>query len=470
MRRVAPALVLAGSIAAFLVVRQLAQHSSLDLIIYRGEGLAVRSGQDLFAIRYGPPGAAPSYQATYPPFAAVLFVPLGFLAVHAAIAVGFVANVALLAAAVHLSCRLTGLAGRMQLGCLAVAALLWAEPVYTTLQNGQINLLLLVLVLWDFTRPPSSRRKGVGIGLAAGMKLTPAIFIGYLLLTRRFRAAATAMATLAGTVALSLLVVPGATRQFWTGLVFDADRVGRIEKVANQSIRGLLARMDHSRHISDGELLLVALVAATGLACALMAYRRLGDAWGVPACAVTGLLVSPVSWTHHWVWCVPIALLLWQQERRALVGLLVFWTFIVWGVPDKDGTELHFDALQTSLSAWYVLFGLAFLVGTAARVSRSPARATAAPLLGHHDASDEDLAAPHAPGLAALERAGEAGVPRRAQLAQRLRLLEVGRALREPQVPGRGLAGQRGRRRGKRVDPAVQVKFFAHVRQPDPKV
>lgn len=437
MRRAWPVLILVASIAALLLVREFAQPSSLDLLIYRAEGAAVRSGANLFDLRYGPPGEV-LYRATYPPFAAMLFVPLSYLPLHLVVALGLIANVALLAGVIALTCRLVGVGVSPPLICGGVAALLWMEPVYTTLQNGQINLLLLALVLWDFTRPPTSRLAGAGIGLAAAVKVTPAIFIGYLLLTRRLRAAAVAAATFAGALLFSALVLPDTTWRFWTDLVLDPHRVGRIEKVANQSVRGLLVRLDHTRDTAPGEFLLVALLLLVGLGIAVLAYRRLGDAWGVPACGVTALLVSPISWTHHWVWCVPIAVLLWHSERRALPGLLVFWTFIVWAVPDKDGGhELQFDALQVSLSGWYVLFGLAFLAGTAIRALRRPdpirpARPSAPALLGHDHPVHEDLAAPNAPAFAPFERAREAGKPRRAALAQRLGLGQLGRAVGEP--------------------------------------
>ncbi|HZC72522.1 MAG TPA: glycosyltransferase 87 family protein [Jatrophihabitans sp.] len=393
LRRAAPVLVLAASIAALLVVRVFANPSSLDLIIYRGEGVAVRTGQNLFDAWYGIPGTGPRYHATYPPFAALLFVPLSYLTTHAVIVIALVANIALLGLVVDLSRRLVGFstANRVAVVCIGVAVLLWTEPVYTTLQNGQINLAVLALVLWDFIRPANSRWTGVGVGLAAGIKVTPTIFIVYLLLTRRFRAAVTATVTFAGTIAVSALVVPDATWQFWTKLVFDTGRVGRLEKLANQSIRGLVARIDHTRQVSYVELLVLALVAVAGLACAARAYRRFGDAWGVPTCAVTGLLVAPIAWTHHWVWCVPIALLLWQHERRAVLALAVFWTFIVWGVPGNNGMAgLHFDAVQTLLSGWYVAFGVAFLVGTALR-AHSGRSGLPPPGTPQHVPSEEDL-------------------------------------------------------------------------------
>ena len=377
-RALAPAL-LALSIAGYLIVHHLAHHSSGDLIVYRGEGAAVRSGRDLFGTLYGPAGSA-TYAATYPPFAALLFVPLSYPPVAALVALGVAANVCLLTIVVRLAFRLADTPSLdLSTLCAAVALLIWAEPVFTTLRFGQIDLLLLALVLWDFARATGTRAHGIGVGLAAGIKVTPLIFIGYLLLTRRLRAAVTGAVTFVATLAVSGLVLPQATDEFWTRDLFDLRRVGPLEQADNQSLRGLLVRMDHTRHTAPGELLLIVVVAVAGLACAAVAYRRFGDAWGLPACAVTGLLVSPISWTHHWVWCVPIAIATWQHERRWLPAVLIFWTHAVWAVPHHDGVELGFTPLQIGLSSWYVLFGLGFLIllgrsTLVGRASRSPER------------------------------------------------------------------------------------------------
>jgi len=88
---------------------------------------------------------------------------------------------------------------------------------------------------------------------------------------------------------------------------------------------------------------------------------------------VTGLLTSPISWTHHWVWCIPVATLLWFRARVWLIPTVaIFWSYTVWLVPHGRPKELHFTALQIALSGSYVFFGLAFLALTAWRVQRTP--------------------------------------------------------------------------------------------------
>ena len=355
------AIAFGASLAAYLVVRWLAAPTSIDLAVYRVEGTAIRDGVNLYGDQLPTPLGL---RATYPPFAAILFVPISYLAWAAAQVIGVVANLALLLVVCDQACRLARVtaASRMT-ACFALAAIaLWAEPVFTTFRYGQINLALLALIQWDFLRPSTARTRGLGIGLAAGIKVTPGLFIVYLLLTRRFKMALAAAVTFTLTVALSAAIVASSTWRFWTKLLWDSDRVGRLEDAANQSIRGVVARLVHGGQAGAGwELVIVAALVA-GLASSVYVYRHLGDGWAVPVCAVTGMLAAPIAWTHHWVWCVPIAALLWSQRRAWLPITIVFWSFAVWAVPHVAPAELHFALWQSALSGWYVLFGIAFVI------------------------------------------------------------------------------------------------------------
>ncbi|OPC79313.1 hypothetical protein B4N89_35255 [Embleya scabrispora] len=371
----------ACSIAVYLYVRHLSHPSMVDLVVYRAEGLAVREGLDL----YGPLNTPHGLAATYPPFAALLFVPFTYLPLRVLLGVGVAVNLLLVAVVVRLSMRLVDPGGRLGPAVVPAATTfaIWFEPVFTTMRYGQVNLAVAAMVLWDFTRPRGAALRGVVLGIATGIKVTPAVFVVYLLLTGRRREAGTALATAAATVALSAMVLPAATRRFWTDLVFDPDRVGRLENAANQSIRGLLTRLAGTRDLDLGWTAGIVVPSLIGLCCTLIAYRRRGDAWGLPACAVTGLLASPISWTHHWVWCVPIALLLWttlhgphtRAHTALFAGLLVFPSFLVWSVPHLPGQEWHMTDLELLRSSCYVAYGLAFAL-VAARPSRvRPTRA-----------------------------------------------------------------------------------------------
>lgn len=362
-------LFLAVSVVAYLGVRELTQPSMVDLVVYRAEGAAVAAGVDV----YGPLATPHDLRATYPPFAAMLFTVLIVPPYEVLRASVIGLNIVLLLVVALQSCRFAGIDGRRRATvAVTVTALgLWAEPVFTTFRYGQVNLLLLALILADFARPATARTRGMALGLAAAVKVTPGIFVVYLLLTRRFREAAVATGTFATAVLIGALALPDASRRFWTELVWDTDRVGRLENAANQSIRGIVVRITHTREPDKAWFLLVVVVGLAGLACAVFAHRRLGDRWGLPVCAVTGLLVAPIAWSHHWVWCIPIAVLLYADARRMLAAVAVFWTFAVWAVPHVPYVELDFAPWQIALSAWYILFGLGFLAFAAWQARRA---------------------------------------------------------------------------------------------------
>ena len=384
-RRRAAAAVLAclGSFAGVWVAQCAAHVSMIDLMVYRAEGWTVRRGGDLYAMR----ATDARLPTTYPPFAALLFAPLSLPPTGVIRAAATAANLGLVLALASLSLRLVGRRSRTAVLAVAAAAV-WCEPVWTTLKNGQVNLLLAVLVLWDLTRRPAHRWAGVGIGLAAGIKLTPALFAVLLavagLLGRsgdaghgaHARRALVAAATFAGTVAFAAAALPYDSRRYWTSVVFAPDRIGFGEATANQSLRGILARLEHTGDPGTLWLLTALAVCCAGLAvavAALLAGDRLpnGAAWATVACAVTALLVSPVSWSHHWVWAVPMMVLLGaeavrRRSRRWACGAaaagLPFFAFLPWQVPHGAGRpELRQTAGEMVLSAGYPLVGLAFL-------------------------------------------------------------------------------------------------------------
>ncbi|MFI0163746.1 glycosyltransferase 87 family protein [Streptomyces sp. NPDC017095] len=362
------------SFGVFCAAQRAARVSLVDLMVYRAEGAAVRAGGDLYALR----ATAAHLPTTYPPFAALLFTPLPLLDTALLRALATAGNLALLVVFVRLSLRLVGHA-RGETAWWVAAAAVWCEPVWTTLRYGQINLLLAVMVLWDLTRHPAGGRDrwaGAGLGLAAAVKLTPALFGVFLLATgladrlrggrgqpwlghARGAAVAFAVPTL-----LAAAVLPDDSRRFWTDAVFRAGRAGRAEDTANQALRGVLARLLGTPDPAGPWVLCAALAAALGLTVAVRAELRGRRAWAVCACAVTALLVSPVSWTHHWVWCVPLVALLWTRGHRvaALGTLLVFCSYVPWWVPHGPGRpELHLGGPHLLLSVLYGAAGALFL-------------------------------------------------------------------------------------------------------------
>ncbi|WP_371479506.1 glycosyltransferase 87 family protein [Kitasatospora sp. NBC_00315] len=371
------------SLVVFAVLRHFQQVSMVDMLVYRAEGAAVVTGGDLYAMRL--PGW--DLPATYPPFAAMLFVPSTWFEISTLRMLVMLVNIALLALLAHLSFRLAGWPERR----LRPAAVLlvtgfgvWLEPVYTTLQYGQVNLGIACLVLWDLTRPDSSRAKGMGIGLAAAIKITPGLFAVYLLLTGRIRAAVVSGAAFLAATLIGALALPGASYDFWTRYLWDSRRVGVVELVDNQSVRGAVARLLSTNNPGAAGLAAGAVVGLLGLTVAVAAGRservlRRAEAWGTVCTALTALLISPISWTHHWVWCVPLLVLLaaeaQDRPRRLLLGLslAVFLSYAMWLVPHSWGQGIvWYWQLPSSL---YAPLGIVVLLVTGVRLLRRSRRA-----------------------------------------------------------------------------------------------
>ncbi|MEU2333477.1 glycosyltransferase 87 family protein [Streptomyces sp. NPDC013172] len=352
-----------------------------DLLVYRAEGEAVVHGGDL----YGFTVTEWRLPATYPPFAAVLFVPTTWVPVPA-LKVAFLAgNALLLASLVTLSARLAGRTAPLPLLCAATAGALWLEPVFQTVLFGQINLAITCLVLWDLTRPSGARAKGLALGIATGVKLTPAVFIAYLFLTARRKEAGVATASFTGTALLGALLLPSATADFWTRRLFETGRVGRAWIIDNQSLQGLIARALHSETPGLTWAIPATAVAAAGLWLASRVHRDdrraggrdTGDRWGILLTAFTALLISPISWSHHWVWCVPLlaVLLATGRARLALAAGAVFTARTMWLLPHEGDLDLRLPWWQQPLAAPYPLMGLALLAGAAAHALDPPGRA-----------------------------------------------------------------------------------------------
>ncbi len=291
----------------------------VDLAVYRSGGLIVRH------IRpdYNPHLAAPLYDwagygklhlpFTYTPFAAVAFALVSFVPYALSLKLSVAVNLVSLLAAVWFTLGGLGyrrLAIRAGATLLGTAAVLWTEPVLRTIYLGQVNLVLLALIIWDLTQPDTAKSrwwKGFGTGIAAGIKLTPLIFIPYLLVARKFRQAAMAAAGFVFTVLLGFVILPHDSAKWWFGgLFFQGKRTGFIGWAGNQSLDGLITRLAGS---IDGGLpawiVVALLIAVAGVVSAGLLDRKGHAMLGLLMAALTGLLVSPISWDHHWIWIVP---------------------------------------------------------------------------------------------------------------------------------------------------------------------
>jgi alpha-1,2-mannosyltransferase len=350
-----------------------------DAKVYRTGGTAALHGLDVY--RRLPPPAF-----TYTPFAALAFVPLAFLPVDAIGLVSVALSVLCLEACVWVCLARYGEpAGRRWLlpwaGACALA--IWLDPVSLTLLLGQVNLVLMALVLLDLSLPDGSRWKGLGVGVAAGIKLTPAFFVLYLALTRRLRAATVAAAAFAATFAAGLALLPADAARYWSGTFLDSSRVGDPQNVRSQSLRSVLVRWAHTSHgVEPVWLALAAAVVVAALAVAVWAHHQGDELLAVCACAAATLLISPITWQHHWVWVVPALLWLakraWQARSRVLWGLaaVVAVEFLArpyqWGIPVDRVADLRLGPAQLVQSSTYAVTAVALLALARLATRRRP--------------------------------------------------------------------------------------------------
>jgi alpha-1,2-mannosyltransferase len=305
VRYVGPAaLVVAFLLYLAVYLRWPSEALQIDLSVYRFGAARALHGLNLYSVGYT--GNPHELLFIYPPFAALFFVPLTFVGEHSMDILSLLAMCALLTYTVQASLKGSGLnaaRGLWGLTALLVAVCAWLEPIRLTAQLGQINLLLLAVVVADLLGLRTRKWAGVGIGLVAGIKLTPAIFIVFLVLIGRVRAAVVAAVTLLATIVLGFALLPDDSRFYWIERKFDdINRISR-DPFANTSLHGLFLRLHYPAAL--GAAAVVGLAIA-GLVVGALAYRR---GFTVLAIAIVGMAstaVSPFSWSHHWVWFVPL--------------------------------------------------------------------------------------------------------------------------------------------------------------------
>ncbi|MBL1084531.1 DUF2029 domain-containing protein [Streptomyces actinomycinicus] len=340
-----------------------------DLRVYYGTVHTwVRHGGLIYDYRV--PGTA--YGFTYPPFAAVGMLPLALLGRTTAITASLLVNLAALAAVLRILAGPDWRRHGWYRWVLLLCLLALFEPLRDTFSFGQVNLVLLALVLGDCLLLATGRGRwaGAGIGLAAAVKLTPALFIGLLLLAGRRRAAGTATLVAAAATALAVWADPTASRFYWTEALWDTSRVGRLDYVSNQSLQGVLARLGETgRPLWATAVLLTLSVWAWRSRRAVLA----GD-W-TAAFALTGAtacLVSPITWVHHLVWLLPSFAVLLRAGHRRIAGALyaVLCTSVVWlWFDDASGLD---GFLGSNLYTWIALGLLLALPVGQSRADRAP--------------------------------------------------------------------------------------------------
>ena len=360
-RRLAPVVYGAGGLELAAVIVFAAAYNALDFRIYMWGGQAVLDDSRLYlAQAYG-------HWFTYSPFAAIVFVPVAALPLAAARAGWDLISVGALAYSCTRILQIAGYRPTRIMVAGFVAAAMALDPVWQTLFLGQINLILLALVLtdvWLVSRGSSRLAVGMGVGIAAAIKLTPAIFIVFFLLARRTRAAVVAAGTFVGCGLAGFLVAPHASKLYWEHLFYDTSRVGA-PYISNQSPYAAAIRIAGGEaHIGWWWVMVSLAFAVIGLAVAAILVRR--EDW-LAATAVTGtteLLVSPISWAHHWVWILAALVLLIRNGHRiaAVTGYLLFAVAPFWFTPHAAGPrEYGFHWLTTLVANCFLVAGLAFI-------------------------------------------------------------------------------------------------------------
>jgi len=396
------ALVLAFSVAARLAWTYLVPNGAnfVDLHVYLGGAAALDHPGTLYSYVYADQTPDFPLPFTYPPFAALVFYPLTKLP-FAVVALGWqLGIIAALYGVVRVSQRLIGVASAPA-AMLWTAVGIWTEPLRSTFDYGQVNVILVLAALWAAY---STRWwvSGLLVGVAAGIKLTPAMTGVYLAGVRRWGAAAFAAVVFAATVAVSVAVIGQQARYYFTDLLGDASRVGPIGTSFNQSWRGGISRI-LGHDAGYGPLVLAGI--AVSAALAVLAWRALsgddaerseaeeaanralagddaerseaeeaanralsGDRLGsLLVVQLFGLLISPISWTHHWVWLLPLMIWLINGPWRTRPGAhLLGWG---WLALTLIGVPWLLSFAQPTIwqigRPWYLAWpGLVYIVAT----------------------------------------------------------------------------------------------------------
>jgi alpha-1,2-mannosyltransferase len=311
----------------------------VDLSVYREGGRSVLLGRPV----YGYVTPWPQYLPfTYPPFAALLATALS-LGSQWHDAVLWTVGEALCTAGLSYFGfrRLLPRFGRwapVAFGVL-VGAVSWLEPFRDEIRFGQVDELLALLCVLDCMLRRPRWPRGLLIGLATAIKLTPGVFIPYLWLTGRRRAALTAAGTFAGAGIFTAIVLPQASGVFWLQDIFEPQRTGLVNGTSNQSLRGLTDRLPLPSHL--GDVLWIAgllVIGWVGFRRAAQAQRAGDELAAVTIVGLLAVLLSPIAWIHHLAW-LPLVLgtvvATGRDRRRVLAAVAIFGLFALalpwWG-------------------------------------------------------------------------------------------------------------------------------------------
>ena len=356
----------------------------LDSFVYYEAVRQWLDGGDLYNW-YANPGQH-LWPFTYTPLAAWVIAPLTWMSYQSATVLLIAATPLCAAVTAYAVLRQLAVAPRMARSLapwLALIGVIALEPFPKTMEYAQVNAILMALVAVDlFLVPERSRWRGALSGLAAAIKLTPAVAILVLLARREWRAAATMAGSAVGLTLLAALAAPAESWEFFTSAMWDPGRAGFADYSGNQNLKGAIARglPESTWNLTWAACSLLAVVAAWFLCRRLDRLRGAGGAAGGPGqddglilslqisvVMVLGLLISPISWSHHWVWCLPVlmsvAAATWRWRSTALgvagaAGFLVFVLAMQWWFPEQNHVEQNWPAWAKAVGSSYTWWAL----------------------------------------------------------------------------------------------------------------
>jgi alpha-1,2-mannosyltransferase len=358
-------------------------HAFLDLEVYRLGVQQWLGGGDMY-------GTLPATRDgvrlpfIYPPFAAIALSPITLIPWSLAGLLNFGLAVAALGVTIYLCVRrLWPTSDRYPTVVITGFALplaLWLEPVRETIGFGQINLVLMALIAADCLVEKPRWPRGLLIGIAAAIKLTPAVFVLYFLLRRDWRAAVVTAVSGALATAIGFAVLPGESMRYWFGGFAGAAGVSGSPYATNQTVKAALARLSLPLPVQTGLWLLVAaVVLAAAVVGIWWALRSCHEVLAMVITAGAGLLLSPTSWSHHWVWIAPALLVMvvesvrTRSSRWILASVVTAGTFYL-GMhnffPRDAGRELAWSAGQHILGNSYLFLALVLMVAWAIPAAR----------------------------------------------------------------------------------------------------
>jgi alpha-1,2-mannosyltransferase len=399
----------------------------IDLNMYRiGSAVWLRGG-NLYGV-LPPTSIGARLPFSYPPIAAVLLAPLALLPMPVAVTLLTTVTIALTALVLRVFLRSVIATpapsrarpaspdlppARSAVASSVLSASWWTvlrllpvalflEPVRNTLNYGQVNVALMALVSADCLVVAPRWPRGALVGVAAAVKLTPAAFVLFFLLRREWRAAGLAALSFCACAGVGFLLAWHDSVEYWTSIMFQASRPGSPVYAANQSIQGVLARAGLDPRSPAGAMTWLVLSAvAIAVACLGMrrAFAASADAWALSLNAFASLLISPISWSHHWVWGEAAVLTLailsgrgrargCRQDRTehpgrtgrphgagptqgrlwlaiAVAGAVMFAVSPQWWFPSGGNRELHWTAWEQAVGSSYVIFAAVVLLAAA---------------------------------------------------------------------------------------------------------